>query len=56
MCCFQGALDRMPFVRYLVVMNSRGRKPTLKEKPDGVVVLTMEEVELEGSLPDNSES
>ena len=46
----------MPFVNYLVVMNSKGCKPTLKNKPEGVELLTMEEVELEGAKPENSES
>lgn len=50
---FDGVLDRMPFVSHLVVMTNKGGKPTLKNKPDRVTILTMEEVEKEGAKPEN---
>ncbi|XP_076436077.1 long-chain-fatty-acid--CoA ligase 4-like isoform X2 [Babylonia areolata] len=50
---FDGVLERMPLVTHLVVMGTGGRKPTLKNKPDRVTLLTMEDVEMEGAKPDN---
>ena len=47
-------MERMPFVSHLLVMGTRGRKPTLNKMREGVTILAMEDVELEGAKPDNS--
>ncbi|XP_025080298.1 long-chain-fatty-acid--CoA ligase 4-like isoform X2 [Pomacea canaliculata] len=50
---FDGILDRMPKVTHLIVMGGDKQKMQLKQKPDHVSLLTMDQVETEGFRPEN---
>lgn len=51
---FDGVLDRMPHVTNLIVIpDAQSKRPDLKDKPNRVRLLSMVEVEFEGSKPDN---
>lgn len=45
----------MPKVTHLIVMGGDKQKMQLKQKPDHVSLLTMDQVETEGFRPENSE-
>ena len=46
-------MGRLPSVRRLVVMNCKGRKPTIGSNGYGVTLYTMEEIERRGAISED---